>query len=258
MLLIRKEQMKVFEQKALQNFEDEMVEHLEIFSPPLFKAVGEEQMRKVISFGIAQANSYGFTFRGPVRLYLEMMLVFGSYFDTDPQYPWATEILANQGAGPQMDRAEMLFEKMMDYRKKVAGPKDAYMLKALRNTSDLAMQPLSLSTENFISTMRQEIARVYPQKAAYVGDERLEALIREGIEKAQSQRFSTVRGTTLLIVLMLAFGHGCEDDLLYPWIARTLNDKPIPDPESKSKRLERKSLTWLEHAMVHLDRGAQT
>ena len=71
-------------------FEKEMVSPpFREFSPPLFKAVGEEQMRKAIRFGIGRADSYGFTFRGPVRLYLELMLLFGSHFDTDPQYPWA-------------------------------------------------------------------------------------------------------------------------------------------------------------------------
>ena len=96
MLVIRPEQMEVFKEAALRSFESEMVAHLAEFSPPLFKAIGEEQMRKAIQFGIDRAGSYGFDFRGPVRLYLELMLLFGSHFDTDPQYPWAAAILTNQ------------------------------------------------------------------------------------------------------------------------------------------------------------------
>ena len=98
-----------------------MVAHLAEFSPPLFKAVGEEQMRKAIRFGIGRADSYGFTFRGPVRLYLELMLLFGSHFDTDPQYPWAAAILTDQDSDPQMQCAERLYEVTMDYREEVAG-----------------------------------------------------------------------------------------------------------------------------------------
>ena len=99
--------------------------------------------------------------------------------------------------------------------------------------------------------MLREITRVYPQKAAYVGGEELEALIREGIEGARSYRFSTDRGVALVIVLMLAFGHGCGTDPLYPWIARTLHNEAIADPEARAKRLEKKALTWLEHVLAN-------
>jgi hypothetical protein len=257
MLVIRSAQMEVFKEAALRSFENEMVAHLAEFSPPLFKAVGEEQMREVIHFGIGKADSYGFTFRGPVRLYLDLMLLFGSHFDTDPQYPWAAEILTDQDSGLQMQRAERLYEKTMDYREKVAGPEDAYTLRALRNISVLARQPLELSSDNFVPAMRQEIARVYPQKAVYVGDEGINALIRKGVDGARRQRFSTIRGATLVIVLMLAFGHGCGADPLYPWIARTLKDEAITDPETRAKRLEKKALTWLEHVLAYFEKGAQ-
>ena len=57
--------------------------------------IRKEQMRKAIHFGTGQTFSHGFNFRGPVRLYLELMVLFGSHFDTDPQYPWAARILAD-------------------------------------------------------------------------------------------------------------------------------------------------------------------
>lgn len=258
MLVIRTEQMEVFKEVMRRAFENEMVTHLAEFSPPLFQAVKEEQMRKAIRFSIDQADRYGFTFRGPVRLYLELMLLFGSHFDTDPQYPWAAEILTNQDSGPQMQRAEQLYERTLDYRDKVAGPEDAYTLKALSNISVLARQPLTISSEDFVPAMRQEITRVYPQKAAYIGDESLEALIREGLDEARRQNFATVRGATLVVVLMLAFGHGCGADPLYPWIARTLQDEAISDPEARTRRLEKKALTWLEHVLAYFNKRAQT
>src|ERR1043165_9279855 len=96
MLVIRKEQIDVLTGSMLQGFEDEMVEHLAEFSPPLFAVIKEEQMRKAGRFGFDKCDKYGFTLRGPMRLYLEMMLLFGSHFDTDPQYSWATEILLDR------------------------------------------------------------------------------------------------------------------------------------------------------------------
>ena len=254
MLVIRAEQMDVFKKTALLSFEDEMVEHLALFSPPLYKVVGEEQMRKVIQLGMSQAAQYGFTYRGPVRLYLELMLLFGSYFDTDPQYPWAAEILSDQQSGSQMQRAERLYEKTMDYRQKVAGPDDVYTMEALKKIAVFAKQPLTISVDNFIPTMQREIEHIYPQKAAYVGKAGLEVLIRKGMGGAQRQQFVTERGMTLVVVLMLAFGHSCGKDPIYPWIARTLQDEMIVDAKARAKRLEKKALTWLERVVGYFSK----
>src|SRR6185295_17172578 len=148
---IRDEQIETLKQVPLRVFEDEMVAHLAEFSPPLFKAVKEKQLRKVIRFGMAQADTYGITFRGPIRLYLELMLLFGSHFDTDPQYPWAGEILRDQDSTPQMERAERLYEKTMDYREKVAGEQDEYTLNALRRILDLAQKPLAYPSSDRVN-----------------------------------------------------------------------------------------------------------
>ncbi|MCJ7604147.1 MAG: hypothetical protein MUO63_21940, partial [Desulfobulbaceae bacterium] len=193
-----------------------------------------------------------------VRLYLELMLLFGSHFDTDPQYPWATEILVNQDADSQMQRANRLYERVIDYRRKVAGPDDAYTFTALGKISVMARHPLLLSSGNFVSAMREQITRVYPQKAAYIGDVGLETLIHEGSDSARSHGFSTDRSVALLIVLMLAFGHGCDEDPLYPWISLTLRDEKISDPEARAKRLEKKALTWLDHVLAYFDKETQS
>lgn len=247
--------MKTLGAAVARRFEDEMVAHLAEFSPPLFKAAGEGHIRQVIRLGISKAASHGFENRGPVRLYLEMMLLFGSYFDTDPQYRWAAEILTNRDVF-QMQRAELLFARLRHYREAVAGPADAYTLEALRRIQVWAQQPLELTAETFLASVLEEITRVYPQKAVYAGAAALEALTREGVELARKHRFPMVRGVTLVIVLMLAFGHGCADDPLYPWISRTLNDEAITDPAARAKRLERKALTWLDHVLAYFDKSA--
>ena len=74
---------------------------------------------------------------------------------------------------------------------------------------------------------------------------------------AKRQRFATVRGVVLVSVLMLAFGHGCAIDPLYPWIAKTFKDDTLTDPEARAKRLEKNALTWLDHVLVNFDKESQ-
>lgn len=252
-LVIRAEQMQVFKEAALRAFEDDMVGHCAAFSPLLFSAIGDQQIRMAIRSGIARANSYGFTCYGPVRLYLELMLLFGSHFDTDPQYPWAAEFLSNQEAGSSIQRAEELYKKTMEYQQAIAGPKDAYTFAALKAVAMFARQPLlQMTEENYIPSMVQEIASIYPQKAAYVGAESLDALIRKGMGGAKRQGFSSVRGSALISLLMFACGHGCGADPLFPWIARSLKDETIVDPEA---RLEEKAITSLERVIAFFEKG---
>jgi len=250
---IRDAQIDELRKAPLQVFENEMVVHLAEFSPPLFKAVKEEQLRKVIRFGIAQADTYGITFRGPIRLYLELMLLFGSYFDTDPQYFWAGEILRDRDSAPQMERAEHIYEKTLDYREKVAGDRDEYTRKALRRISELAQKPLAFSSADRVTAMLAGMGEVYPEKTEYLGADALRLLINQGLDAAEKNNFSTDRAIALPVVLMFALGHGCFEDPLYPWIAKTMNDEAITDPEARAQRLEKNALTWLNYVLAYFD-----
>jgi DNA-directed RNA polymerase subunit F len=247
---IRSQQMEEFAKGRPRAFDDEMIVHLAEFSPPLFKVIKKDQMREVVRFGIGQASQYGFTLRGPVRLYLELMLLFGSHFDTDPQYPWANEILADRASTPEMERAEALHRRTLDYQENVSGRDAVNTRKALSELTVLVKQPETLSTNDVVADIRQEMTRVFPQKAKYIGEESLSALIEKGIAEARRRHFPSVRGEALVTILMFAFGHGCTHDPLYPWIARTLEDPRIVNPAARAARLEHKAVTWLNHVVA--------
>jgi hypothetical protein len=254
-VIIRAEQMKSFEQAARRQFEEEMMAHSKKFSPPLCEVIGDDQLRLALRSAITRAEGYGFTYRGPVRLFIEMMFLCGSGFDTDPQYPAVGEVL--RASGDQMQRAHQIHELCLDSLGKVAGPRAANVHKALSDLLIYARMPITFSND-LIADMLAAMHRIFPQKAAYVGEAALKALIHEGIEEARRYGFDTARQRALIVVLKFAFGHGCTDDPLYPWIVRTLQDDRIVDPASRAARLERKAITWLEHVVARNERGAQT
>lgn len=256
MLKIQPEQMEVFKQAAIKSFETNMVAHCNNFSPQLCKVIGEEQLRIAIRQAIVKSQSYGFTNKGPVRLFVEMVLLFGSAFDTDPQYPWAAEILKSYHSDFQTQRAQQLYEKTLDYLEKVVGPKDIFTRQALERISVLARQQPSFSQKNFTTDMLNKTTYIYPEKAAFIGDSALELLIQEAVNEATTNSMIETHRMALFYVLMFAFGHGCTNDPLYPWIARTLRDEKIVGPMARSKRLEKKALTWLDHVIAAFSKGA--
>jgi len=89
--------------------------------------------------------------------------------------------------------------------------------------------------------------------AAYVGDDGLEALIREDAAEAGRQGFGADRGVVLVVLLMLTLGHGGCDDPLFPWIARTLTDQTIADSGTRARRLETMALNSLDQVLLHLE-----
>lgn len=251
MIIIRPEQMEAFHEVALSNFEREMFVHLRGFSPLVVETAGEAQTRKAIHSGAKAAAGYGFTLRGPVRLYLELMILFGSSFDHDPQYSWVADVLTSSGAS-EMQRADQLFSETRRYQHDVGGPGDAYTLAALQRLASRIGQPFTAPAKELVSAVLQEVTEIYPQKATYVGEEGLTALIVSAREEAAKHGFLAAREVGVVASLMFAFGRGCVDDPLYRWIARTLNDERLVDPADRANRLERRAQVWLEHALAHL------
>jgi hypothetical protein len=246
--------MKVLEDDVWRRFENEMVTHSKVFSPRLCKFVGDDQVSVVVRSAIGRAAQYAFTCRGPIRLYLEMTLFFGAAFDNDPQYRAFAAALGS--SGDEMTRAERLYQEFLDYLK-VPGFDDTLAGGELKEL--LAFDPIPAATpgDNFVFGLRNEMARIVPGKAAYAGEEGLEALIQEGIVEAQRYGFDAPRQQALIVGLMFALGHGATDDPLYPWISNTLRDEGVGDPAAKAGRLEREALKWVNYAMAADESGAE-
>ena len=188
--------MKVFEDAALQRFEDDMMAHSKKFSPRLCEMIGDEQLRVALRQTMKRADSYGFTFRGPIRLYIELMFLCGSGFDTDPQCSVVGEVL--NASGDQMLRAKQIYEGVLDYQGKISGLNNINVRQSLKALSIFARMPVTFNANNFVEEMLQEMPRAFPQKAAYVGEEGLLALIQEGRTEARKYGFSTVRGKAMI------------------------------------------------------------
>jgi hypothetical protein len=255
MLTIRKEQMQAFRQAALQNFEDEMVAHLKEFTPHHAASLGEAGLRNVIRFGMGRAGRYGFTCRGPLRFYIELVFSLGSEFDTDPQYPWAAVVLTDPGIDYEMERADRLFDQYTEYRDAVAGPDRVYAKAALRALKNEPYAGFPVSDPRFTDRVLERLRRGYPQKCDVVGEAPLRALIGEAVATARQQGITSDPGISLIVALMFILGHGVTTDPHYPWVGDTLRNPDFGDPNQRAERLYSKSMTYLSRALAHIGEG---
>ena len=233
-------------------FEDGMVRHLREFNPHHCEVIGEAGLREVIRAAIVRAAEYGFTTRGPVRLYLDLIFMFGHDFDTDPLYPWAGEILNHGDGEDQMQRAERLHATALRYADAVAGPNHEFEKAALRRAQSVSWQDLRLPPGSFEDGCVARLREAHTHKYAYVGEDAVRGMIGEAVEKAQAFSISAPEGRLLFVVMAFALGHGFVADPLYPWVSGTLNNPAIKDPNRRAERLCAKAKTYLERVLANV------
>lgn len=248
MMIIRTAQMDAFKEAAQLTFVTDIVTHLSEFSVPLCKTLGHEQLKSVVLNGIARAENYGLTYRGPIRLFLEMMLIFGSGFDKDPQYPWAGDALRKADFENQMFKAGHLEHLARDYLTQVHGRNSENAEQALRLLEALAGGDTLVFRR---ASMKEDIldvfCRIFPIKLNHIGTVAAEDLAQRA--QALSDKVfgrDQERVVGLLAILMFSFGAECADDPIYPWIGATLRNPRITDPSFRAMSLERKAIKWLK------------
>jgi hypothetical protein len=253
MLTLRPEHVAAFEQDALRRYEDEMVGHLKGFAGKLCEIRGEPCVRQVIRLGIQRAAQYGFTHRGPVRFFIELMFSFGCDFDTDPQYPWIQGTLRDPELADQTLRAEELYSRWQTFMQHVAGPKKRYTLEALRRLDQAKLEDAQTLFGDFEKRIITGLRKIHPQKTQYVGEPALRVLTAKGIETARGYGVTSELGAAVLVALMFGFGHGVTKDPLYPWVSSTLNDPLVKDPNGRAERLYTKAKIYAAHLLAYLE-----
>ena len=252
MLTIRKDQVLTLEQQALNRYARELVVHLQGFAPRLSELRGEKCMRQVVRTGIERAFRHGFTNRGPLRLYIELMVSLGIGFDTDPQYAWARDAIDAMAEPDQMARAALLYRRASDYFDAVMGPDNRHAIAALERITAAGAEGL-MPDEG--ETARADAAcvmrSIYPEKMAFIGEVGSGRLFESACDAATRYGLRSARGRALLLGLQFGFGHAVTEDPLYPWVADALDAAHIPDPVTREQRLRGRTMAYVAGILKH-------
>lgn len=246
MLRISETQQKVLQDAGMESFVKELSQRLAERTPELAQTLDEASLDEVARRAIRAAGAYGFTNRGPVRMYLDLCVTFGHGFVDDPMYPWAAEAIGEPDPETQTERAETLFSESTVAVEKIYGPQDAYALAALRALSTWARQPFEFPDSRLEEYAVWQMHSIHPEKADFAGVDALRLLFRDAQGACADLGVSAPRPVILTTALKFAFGAGCLDDPLYGWIGATLAQENVPDMAVRFERLERRALTWLD------------
>ncbi|MDI1475408.1 hypothetical protein [Polyangium sp. y55x31] len=240
--------MHAFRADAHATFIEEMMRHLTGFAPEVCKSLGGDRLREAVREGVTRAGAYGFTYRGPIRLFLESMFVLGSEFDDDPQYPWAGQALRQQDFPNQMFKAGRLEHLLRDYVTQVAGPDNALSRQALLRLEALATRSdLIFHASSSRSDILAAFGAIFPSKLRFIGQAAAEELV-DRVEVMSRSVFGAYqpRALAVMAVLGFSFGVGFADDPLLPWIGAILRSEHIEDAATRALRLERSAVLRLK------------
>jgi hypothetical protein len=245
-LTIRQTQMDAFERHAAETFENHMVAHVRTFAAAHARVLGGSGVRHVVRLGMAHASRYGLTDGRSVRLYIELMFLFGSEFTTDPQLPWARDVLSAAGRLGGPATADRLRGKAMTFLDFVSGPDDEYEKAACARALRMRFEDLPSAAADLDEQVVRALRQLHPEKCACVGEPALLALLTRAADAARVHRLEQPQDIALLTGLMFTFGHGCTSDLQYPWIGATLASEPSSD---RTRRLFAKLMTYLRASL---------
>ena len=171
-------------------------------------------------------------------------MLFGTSFAHDPQYPGFAAAVA--ASGGEMDRAECLYREMADFIADCFGPNARDLHAALAALLTFGDNPPPPSDADVDEQADRILSRIYPKKAARIGERAATALIAHAEAKARALGFGTPRSRMLVIVLSFAFGCDFDRDPFYPWIGHTLaRGEGAEAPGQRAEHLDRKALVWL-------------
>lgn len=250
MLTIRKEQMDVLSASMRPGLIDPLAAHLRDHFPGQCEILGHVPLRKTVALGLENAAGYGLLSERDVFLYLSVMFMLGSFFDTDLQFPWAGPILNRNNFPDGYTKVQALYDAAMDYLDRTVGENEEEHLKVLLRVKRLDPDGAAERVgPDFTPGMIGLFREIHPRKAAHLGNDLLEKLIAAGAESASKYGITGERGRTVTLLHMFLIGSGFDRDPQFPWAEAILNDAALSGEDEKADRLYRAAMDHLNRSL---------
>ncbi len=243
-MIIREEQMRAFEESLFRGFEDRMIERVRSYFPKSAEQIGEAQLRVLTGYAVKRAKRHGMTHERSVGLYLDLMLVLGSNFDEDSQFPWVGAILSDTSSPSQADRIDRLHREGWQYGQTIEFDLQrpaGHGSRVMEAIADIARKSAETASSEQLQAAGNEVAArlqtLFPVKCGVIGGERLRGLVNQAIEKSSQDGMASARGVWLFSVLMFLLGAGFDSDPQFPWAQKALAEGMKLDGPAAANRL---------------------
>ena len=202
--------------------------------PTHWRVIGATQMEQVVQFGIRRALESGYPSKRDGYMFHALMLQFGSYFDTDPQYPWLAKALLDDTNDSRSERLAGAYDAAIDYLDKVAGAQGEHMRAAIQRLRLRVIPELREAPRGHFDYLLNLLDVTWPQKLALMGGQTLRSLAESVIPIAKANGLTTFGGACLYTIACFIFGHGLQRDPQFPWARQSLSLGLSGEPARKA------------------------
>ena len=112
MLVIREEQMRVFEEIQLQRW---LTDYLQSCYPVHAAELGSYELRELVTIAAKRARARGLKGASEIRKYLHVTFLLGREFETDDRTMWARRILDDEEQSDPAERVCALEEAVLEH-----------------------------------------------------------------------------------------------------------------------------------------------
>jgi hypothetical protein len=217
MLVIRTEQIAVLREDAGRQFVAQLVAHSQRFFAAQCRHAGEQAVTATVELALQLSRAGGWRARREVALYLNLMWMLGSHFESDPRY--AGLLGAATAAATGFDRLLAGTRRANDGLDVVQGPDNARLLRMLVRVRDL--EPDSLPAADAVAAW---LARLAPGHAEQ--DANAIALAeRAAADIGARRRLGGDAAHAVLALLALLLGSAFDRDPQFPWAMRVFDER---------------------------------
>lgn len=229
MLTISTEQYDKLGDAYFKNYKLSLIPYVQEHFPIHANYLNDDGIYAVIEQSCVAAEKYGFESKRDICLYINLCIMLGTCFDTDPQLPHLAKILAAEYPLALDERMDLLWDEAIIKIEETLGPDEVFPIQECTLALGSNYETLCSNHDTVIAAVTKHFHEVWPQKAALICDDlRLEltdfccsTAAQYGIVHQQGQ----IEYTTMAFLL----GHQFDKDPLFPWISKILQDDAYPD-----------------------------
>ncbi|WP_228005956.1 hypothetical protein [Xenorhabdus sp. BG5] len=243
---INEEQWNRLQNNSLNAYIDELVAHCNESYPYLEIKLGKDGLKLALKNAIEKAKNEGFDQRGPVQIYTDLLILFGTDFHTDPQYAWIKIILNNNSNIGQLEKTTLLYHEVTRYLSRVHGEQDENLKANIIKFQNINIEHLNVQWNTYENNVSILLKSLFPQKYQYIEQNNIKHFIRLGIEKSNQYGIENSNHSAFITLIMFLLGHEFDQDIFLPHLNTKLFKQYYSDTDALIMEMEKNIKEYLK------------
>ncbi|WP_323852449.1 hypothetical protein [Xenorhabdus szentirmaii] len=243
---LNEDQWNKLKKHAFNAYIDELVLHCNESYPYLEIKLGKEGLIKSLEDAVEKAKNDGFDQRGAVQLYIDMLILFGEEFQTDPQYSWIKETLDNHAHLGQLEKTTLLYHEVTRYLNEVHGEQDENLKASILKFQNINIGHLNVQWNTYKSNVDVLLNSLFPKKYQHIKQDNIKKVIQFGIEKSSQYGIGDANHAAFLTLIMFLLGHKFDQDIFLPHLNTRLFRQYYTDIDSLIIEMEKQAKDYLK------------